>query len=166
MTVLAYQLEIVPALDELLPLFNEWPGLLVLDSAKTSSLLRRPKQYPWRVPAMMSSQPSTSKLLRSSTTLAAALRVNVTAKIRLASAPSSNSRAILRFMANDLPVPGPAITRKGVSGVDAICSAVPVRPSFQGIIVSWFDLKSESPRSAPSVAANRAGWRGSGIRCG
>ncbi len=79
----------------------------------------------------MSSQPGIPKPLRSSTRLAAALRVKVTARIRSGSRPSSNSRATLLFIANDLPVPGPAKTLSGEFSVLAISKAIPVSPSSQ-----------------------------------
>ena len=49
----------------------------------------------------------TSSRCRSS----AATRVNVTGKMLSGSKPSSSNRATRRFIANDLPVPGPATTR-------------------------------------------------------
>ncbi len=39
--MIAYELESVPSLDDLLPLFADWPGLVVFDSAKTSPQLGR-----------------------------------------------------------------------------------------------------------------------------
>src|SRR5665213_1091294 len=85
----------------------------------------------------MFSEPGTPRSCRSSTRLAAALRVKVTARMRLASWPPSRSRAARRFIAKDLPVPGPAITRRGVLFVAAISLAVPTNPSSQAIFSSY-----------------------------
>jgi len=54
--------------------------------------------------------------------------------MREGSTPSSSNRATRLFMAKDFPVPGPAITRKGLSFVAAMFLAIPAKPSSQGML--------------------------------
>lgn len=63
--------------------------------------------------------------------------VNVTGSIAAGSIPDSNKRATRRFIANDLPVPGPATTRIRAFAEAAISYAgVPlIKPSDQGILM-------------------------------
>ncbi len=79
-----------------------------------------------KVYAFSALHPGTPILTNSRCKSCAATRVNVTGRMRSGATPDSRRRATRRFIAYDLPVPGPATTRTRGFTVEAIlCAGAP-----------------------------------------